>query len=63
MYPRASWHAEGLRWIASLILGAADYLERVSGDPQPPYEPLPPDLLPADDALDDIRARIQSRYF
>jgi hypothetical protein len=63
MYPSASWHAEGLRWIASLILGAADYIERTSRDPQPPCEPLPPELVRPDESLDDVRSRIHSRYF
>ena len=60
MHFETSWHADGLRWIASLFLNAADFLER--GDARP-CERQHTDLLAADDLPDRVRARIQSRYF
>jgi hypothetical protein len=63
VYPTPSWHAEGLRWIASLILGAADYLERASAISDAPCEPIPPELTRPDTYLDDVRVRIHSRSF
>jgi hypothetical protein len=62
MYTTTRWHAEGLRWIGTLFLGAADYLERAGID-DAPCEPLPPQLARNDDYLDDVRNRIHSRYF
>jgi hypothetical protein len=63
MYTNARWHSEGLRWIGTLFLDAADYLERAGSDDAPPYEPLPPQLARGDDYLEDVRSRIHSRYF
>ena len=60
MHFETSWHADGLRWIASLFLHAADTLERNDAHP---CERQHTDLLPAADPIDDVRARIQSRYF
>jgi hypothetical protein len=60
MHTNARWHAEGLRWIGTLFLDAADYLERAVTD-DAPYEPLPPQLARADDYIDDVRSRIHSR--
>ncbi len=59
MHFETSWHADGLRWIASLFLGAADSLERAAARP---CERRHTDLLPAD-PIDDVRGRIHSRYF
>ena len=61
MYANARWHTEGLRWIGSLFLGAADYLER-AGDGEAPWEPVPPHLARAADSIDEVRSRILSRY-
>jgi hypothetical protein len=57
-----SWHAEGLRWIASLFLGAAERLERASLSARPcgSGRAGPP---PVEDFIDDVRMRIHSRYF
>jgi hypothetical protein len=65
-YAQSSWYADGLRWIASLISGAADHLDRVAFAPlelEPPHRELPRDALPSEDSLDDIRHRIQNRYY
>ena len=58
MHFETSWHAEGLRWIASLFLGAADFIERNDARP---CERQHADLAPAD-AIEDVRGRIHSRY-
>jgi hypothetical protein len=63
MYSHARWHAEGLRWIATLFRGAADYLER-AGNAAASWESPPPQFARrGDDYLDDVRSRIHSRYF
>jgi hypothetical protein len=33
MHFEASWHAQGLRWIASLLEGLAEFLERPQAEP------------------------------
>ncbi len=60
MHFETMWHAEGLRWIGSLFLDAANFLERAAARP---CERSHAALLPADDPLEDVRARILSRYF
>jgi hypothetical protein len=55
----ARWQSQGLRWIAALFTGAADHLERHAIDPAP-WEPLP--ARGSDDAIEDLRGRIHSRY-
>ena len=60
MHFQTSWHADGLRWIASLFLEAANSLERSAAHP---CERQHAELALADDPVDDMRARIQSRYF
>ena len=62
MYSNSAWHAEGLRWIASLFLGAAEYLERMSRAASPCEQPHI-ESLPVEDFIDNVRFRIQSRYF
>ncbi|MEP7068103.1 MAG: hypothetical protein ABI789_02635 [Usitatibacter sp.] len=60
MHFETSWHADGLRWIASLFLEAANSLERSAARP---CEREHAELLPHDDPIDSLRGRIQSRYF
>jgi len=63
-YAQSSWYADGLRRIASLISGAADHLDRVAfALPEPPHDELPREALTSEDSLDDIRHRIQNRYY
>jgi hypothetical protein len=60
MHYATSWHADGLRWIASLFTGAANLLERNAA---PPCEPDP--ARPARDPeefLFDVRNRMQNRF-
>lgn len=57
----SSWYADGLRWIGSLFIAAADRLERPSIAPAP-LEPQP-DYRPAEEFLSDVRLRVQSRSF
>ncbi len=60
MHFETTWHADGLRWIASVFLDAANAIERAAVRPCEPQHLAP---LPADDLLDQVRTRIQSRYF
>ena len=60
MHFETSWHADGLRWIASIFLDAANFLERNSARPCEPQHAAP---LPADELIDNVRGRIQSRSF
>ena len=56
---RTRWHAEGLRWIASLLASLADKLE-----PAPeaaPLEPLPR-RSPHDEALYELRNRLTNTW-
>ncbi|HEY4998042.1 MAG TPA: hypothetical protein VII36_02810 [Usitatibacter sp.] len=62
MHDHAPWHAEGLRWIGSLLQAAADRIERAS-IAAAPCEPAPADRRRDDDLVDEVRLRIQSRYY
>ncbi|MEO5691716.1 MAG: hypothetical protein ABIQ72_01210 [Usitatibacter sp.] len=55
----SAWYAEGLRWIASLFKGAADYLDKPSIAPAP-LEPGPANL-PVEEHLLDVRHRMTTR--
>jgi hypothetical protein len=57
--PRAAWHAEGLRWIGSLFLAAAERLEQRAIDTAD--EPWP-DLLPPHERVFEVRTRIHIGY-
>lgn len=61
MYGHARWHAEGLRWIGSVLQAAADRIERAS-IAAAPCEPAPAERR-HDDLVDEVRLRIQSRYY
>ena len=39
MHFQAAWHAQGLRWIASILEGAAEFLERDEPEPLQCEEP------------------------
>jgi hypothetical protein len=54
MCTRLAWHAEGLRWLARLLNGAADALE------QPETAPSGIERLSAPEACDEMRSRLQS---
>ena len=60
MHFQTSWHADGLRWIASIFLDAANFLERNAARPCEPQHAAP---LAADELIDNVRERIQSRSF
>ena len=60
MHFETSWHADGLRWIASLFLDAADFLERGAARPCEPQHAPPHG---ADEIIDELRVRIHSRYY
>jgi hypothetical protein len=57
---RASWYAEGLRWIGTLLINAADTLARPSFVPSS-LEPHPERPLP-EEYLFDVRNRIYSGF-
>ena len=56
MYATNAWHAEGLRWIATLLTDAAASLERRADTPDElvPYCPSR--------ACDEARARLERYY-
>ena len=53
-----AWHAEGLRWIASLFNGAADRLDR----PDAPQPTASEQASPwrEQDQIDEVRLRMRS---
>lgn len=55
MHPTSSWYAEGLRWIGSLLHGAANYLDRPEVDPMPRH-------LSAEEVLSDVRNRANTGF-
>jgi hypothetical protein len=57
---RRTWHAEGLRWIASLLTSLAERLERPSPE-LAPLEPMPR-ITPRDEALYDLRHRLNNTW-
>ena len=52
----ARWHSDGLRWIGSLFIDAADRLDQPSFAPAP-GEPRPK-YLPVEEYLFDVRSRM-----
>ncbi len=54
----APWHAEGLRWIASLFNGAADYLDRPATRQPTALQQAAP--WPQDDQIDAVRLRMRT---
>lgn len=50
MRPDSTWYAQGLRWIASLLQGAADYIDRPRPEPMPRH-------TSAEEILSEARAR------
>ena len=58
---RPLWHAQGLRWIASLLHDAADSIERSQAAHYPADE-LPPEYKPVEEFLFDARFRVQNGY-
>lgn len=57
--PRALWYADGLRWIGSTILAAAERLEqRALATADDPW----PDLLPPHERVFELRTRIHIGY-
>jgi len=52
----ARFHTDGLRWIGSLFIDAADHLDKPSFGPAP-GEPRPK-YLPVEEYLFDVRTRM-----
>lgn len=57
---RNAWHADGLRWIASLLESAAVRLERPPVE-LAPLEPMPR-ITPRDEALYELRHRLTNTW-
>ena len=57
MPQRSTWYADGLRWIASVITDAADYLD--SGAP----EAASLDPMPRHTSFDEIVADVRNRNY
>ena len=53
MHFEPAWHAQGLRWIASLLESAAEALERAPGEPVPANDP--------DHCIEEVRLRAHLR--
>jgi hypothetical protein len=58
MHYATSWHADGLRWIASLFTDAANFLERNAA--RPCESQLAHD--DPEEFLFDVRNRMQNRF-
>lgn len=58
----AAWHAEGLRWIASLFNAAADRLDGPRDTPALALEQTP-GYKPFEEFLYDARFRVQHEMF
>jgi hypothetical protein len=59
---RAAWHAEGLRWIASVFNAAADRIDVPHATPELALQPTP-EYKPFEDFLFDARFRVQNEMF
>jgi hypothetical protein len=59
---RATWYAEGLRWIGTVCNDAADRLERSNAPQALALEPTPP-FKPVDEFLYDVRFRMQNSIY
>ena len=57
MYARMRWHADGLRWLGSLLVLLADRLERAATMSAAVRARQP------DEEIDEIRRRIATRYY
>ena len=55
-YSRSNWYADGLRWIGTLFMSAAEHLEQRSDDSDAP-DPWP-DLLPPHERVFELRNRV-----
>jgi len=57
----ASWYADGLRWLGTLLHDAAGHFERVSLGAVPIEHRL--DLTSPEDHVSELRHRIHSHYY
>ena len=60
--PRAAWHADGLRWIASVFNAAADRIDIARDTSALALEPTP-EYKPVEEFLFDARFRVQNEMF
>jgi hypothetical protein len=60
MHYATSWHADGLRWIASLFTGAANFLERNAT--RPCEDQHARTGCDPEEFLFDVRNRMQNRF-
>jgi len=61
MLAKNVWYADGLRWIGSILNGAADHLERNAAEPLEPRPPLPQHRA-IDEYVSDVRHRIHVHF-
>ena len=59
---RTAWHADGLRWIASVFTAAADRIDSPREAPELALQPTP-EHKPFEDFLFDARFRVQNEMF
>ena len=59
---RTAWHADGLRWIASLFNAAADRIDGPGDTPELALQPTP-EYKPFEEFLFDARFRVQNEMF
>ena len=59
-YSTATWYADALRWIATLITRVADRLDTPPEAPTPPHERY---SSCAEDHIAELRHRITTRYY
>ncbi len=57
---RASWFGEGLRWIGSLFVIAGNWFDRPSHTPAALALEPHPELMPPEEAVFELRHRIQT---
>jgi hypothetical protein len=57
MYANTSFQSDGLRWIAGILNGLADFLDRMDTAPGGRAN------LSASETVDEARARILARYY
>ena len=57
MYANTTFQSEGLRWLAGILHGLADFLDRMDTAPGGRA------AMTASEAVDDNRARILARYY
>lgn len=61
MYTIRNFHSEGLRWVGSLFIAAADFVDRNDALLRVKAPEVLPAALAAEDFIDDVRFRMHVR--